>query len=197
MENKTLKIGITGGIGSGKSLVCRAFSVLDAPIYYADDKAKWLMSNNDRLKKNIKSLFGDQAYLEDGQLHRAYIGKMIFSNPKKLAELNALVHPAVHADVEKWFSQQTQPYAIEEAALIIESGNSYAFDKIILVTAPVEIRISRVMRRNKISREEVLKRIQNQTTDQYKRKFADIEIVNDGKHSIVDQIWYIHQQIIS
>jgi len=193
---KTLKIGVTGGIGSGKSLVCSIFELYQIPVYYADDRAKGLMVSDISLVGEIVNLFGREAYLESGQLNRQNISEQIFNDKELLIKLNSLVHPAVHQDVSSWFQKQKSPYAIEEAALIIESGNHRAFDHIILVSAPTELRIDRVMKRNNLNRNSVLGRVNNQSTEQYKRKFADIEIINDGKHSLVQQVAHFHHKLL-
>lgn len=191
-----LKGGITGGIGSGKTIVCKIFEFLGTPVYYADDEAKRLMHQNTKLRSEIQALFGNDAYLPDGTLNKAYLARLIFSDAGRREELNALVHPAVAADVEAWFNRQNTPYALEEAALLFESGSYQKLDFLITVYAPVELRLSRVMQRDKTSRKEVEKRMKAQWPDQEKIKKADFVVRNDGKNALIPQILDIHHQIL-
>jgi dephospho-CoA kinase len=193
----TLHLGITGGIGSGKSTVCHIFSTLGIPIYYADERAKWLMTHDLDLIKGIKTLFGEEAYLKDGSLNRKLISAQAFGQPALLAQLNALVHPAVGKDGLKWQAEQSSPYTLKEAALMYESGSHKTLDKIIVVTAPLELRIARVMARDQVEREAVEKRIAQQMPEEEKIKRADYLIHNDGEHSLVQQVYAIHQQVLA
>ncbi len=193
-----LRVGVTGGIGSGKTTVCRIFESLGVPVYYADDRAKAIMTENKTVVKKITELFGSQAYLADGTLNRSFIAGIVFHDKKMLESLNAIVHPAVFEEGERWNEEQTgAPYTIKEAALLFESGGYKKLDKVITVFAPQELRIGRVMKRDGVSEEAVLARIKNQMADEEKIKLADFVIYNDGKHSLVQQIWQIHQQISS
>lgn len=194
-----LRLGITGGIGSGKTTVCKIFETLHIPIYYADDRAKWLMVNSPALQTGITQLFGDKAYLEDGALNRAHIGSIAFKDPAKLQKLNALVHPAVFVDGENWQQEQLAvgaPYTLKEAALIYETGSYKTLDKVIVVTAPEELRIERVMKRDDLSEEEVKERIARQMPEEEKVAKADFVINNDGQHSLIKQVLAIHQTIL-
>jgi dephospho-CoA kinase len=191
-----IKVGITGGIGSGKTTVCRIFESLDIPVYYADDRAKWLMSNDLDLIKNITILFGSEAYNTDGSLNRAHISAIAFKNSSKLSALNHLVHPKVASDGEKWFAAlQNKPYAIKEAALLIESQSYMQLDKLIVVTAPVELRIARVIERDNSNKEQVMARINAQMPENEKVALADFVIDNDGKQLLLPQIMKIHQTL--
>lgn len=190
------KIGLTGGIGSGKSTVARIFEVMGIPVYYADDRAKQLMVEDPELKAGIIALFGAEAYSQN-ELNRAHIAHLAFSDPTLLKKLEALVHPAVLADGERWHNgQQGVPYTIKEAALLFESGSYKALDRIIVVTAPLELRIERVMKRDQISRDSVEARIARQMLEEEKIKLADFIIVNDGSRSLIRQVGEIHRQII-
>ncbi|NRB48345.1 MAG: dephospho-CoA kinase [Saprospiraceae bacterium] len=194
-----LRLGITGGIGSGKTTVCKIFETLDIPIYYADDRAKWLMVKSPSLQTGIIQLFGDKAYAADGSLNRAHIGGIAFKDPAKLQKLNALVHPAVFVDGENWQQEQLAlgvPYTLKEAALIYETGSYKMLDKVIVVTAPEEIRIQRVMKRDKLTAEEVKERIARQMPESEKVEKADYVIQNDGQHSLIKQVLQIHQAIL-
>jgi dephospho-CoA kinase len=191
-----LKIGITGGIGSGKSTVSAAFVFLGIPFYSSDQRAKWLMNNKPELKQKIQHLFGNQAYIE-GELNRKWIAQKAFTNPSLLKELNDAVHPAVEKDYEEFCSQHKHaPYTLKEAAILFESGSYKGLDKIILVVSPLELRIQRVMERDSLSREEVLKRIENQLSDEEKISKSDYVIQNDGEHSILLQVLHIHKKLL-
>ncbi len=195
-----LKVGITGGIGSGKTTVCKIFATLGIPIYYADDRAKWLMVNSPALQTGIINLFGKEAYNEEGQLNRAYIGGIAFKHPKKLQKLNALVHPAVFVDGENWQQEQFAlqvPYTLKEAALLYETGSHKFLDKMIVVTAPEEMRIERVMKRDGLDREAIQDRIARQMPAAEKVAQADYIITNDGQQLLIPQVLEIHQQLLA
>jgi dephospho-CoA kinase len=197
MKNIALKIGITGGIGSGKTTVCRIFETLGIPIYYADDRAKALMTEDKTLVAGVKNLFGEAAYFEDGGLNRKHISEIAFSNPLILNQLNALVHPAVHADGERWHAAQLNvPYTLKEAALHFETGGFRLMDKMICVVAPAELRIERVLLRGGLNRAEIEARMAKQLPDEDKIKQSDFVINNDGAHGLIAQIMAIHQILI-
>jgi dephospho-CoA kinase len=190
-----LKIGLTGGIGSGKSTVARIFEVLGIPVYYADESAKRLMNENEELKKGIIRLFGQEAY-SNGILDRTHISSQVFDNKEKLEQLNALVHPATILDAEKWMLQQKTPYIIKEAALIFESGSREQLNFVIGVYAPQSLRIQRVMQRDKITREQVLDRLKNQINEDIKMKLCDFVIVNDEKQLLTPQVIALHEKLL-
>ncbi len=195
---KIKHIGITGGIGSGKTTVCKIFETLGIPVYYADDRAKWLMTHDTDLIAGIQQIFGEAAYFENGELNRPYIGQIAFNNAEKLAQLNALVHPAVLRDGNEWQqAQQHVPYTLKEAALLYESGSYLDLDQMIVVTAPKEVRIQRVMQRDQLSREAVEARIDKQMPEEEKVKKADFVIYNDGEKALIPQILSIHHQLIT
>ena len=191
-----LKVGITGGIGSGKSTVAHIFETLGIPVYYADDAAKKLMNEDEGLKQEVKQLFGDGAYTS-GQLNRAFVAAQVFNNPEKLAMLNSIVHPATIADAEKWMRQQSAPYAIKEAALIFESGAQENLDKVICVFAPKAIRIKRVMDRDGITREEVLSRMNKQINETIKMRLCNYVITNDEQQLLIPQVLAVHQELLA
>ncbi len=190
------RIGVTGGIGAGKSLVCQIFECLGYPVYNADAQAKKLMVENENLKRRIIDLFGPESYLPNGEYNREWVGQKVFADKQRLQALNHLVHPAVHSDANKWFENQSTPYALYEAALIIEGGRHDMFDAIICVTAPEQLRIKRVMKRNGFPREKVLDRIENQSTDQEKRKYCHFEIINDEQHFLIPQVLNVDKIIL-
>ncbi len=193
-----LKIGVTGGIGSGKTTVCKIFEILGIPVYYADARAKELVTQSEPLRKKIIELLGEEAYLENGSYNRAYVADIVFKDKKKLEKLNHIIHPAVFSDGEEWHRLQKKvPYTLKEAALLFESGGYQLLDKTILVVAPQEVRIERVIKRDNSSRMAVLDRINKQMTDADKIKLADFVILNDGKAPLVDQILKIHDKLKS
>ena len=168
-----LKIGITGGIGSGKTTVCRLFKAFGIPVYDADSRAKALMATNEGLKMEIVRAFGAASYLADGSLNRIHLSELVFKNSEKLQVLNSLVHPVVAQDALDWHVvQQNAPYTLREAALLIESGSYRQLDYLVLVTAPLELRLERVMQRDSTTAAEVQARIAKQLSDDEKRPFA-------------------------
>ena len=192
-----LKIGITGGIGSGKTTICKIFETLDIPVYYSDIRAKKLMVENPELIIKIKKVFGEIAYLEDGSLNRQHIAQIAFNDKSKLAELNSIVHPAVFQDGNKWAEMQHgSPYTLKEAALTFEGGGHKFLDKVITVFAPKEIRIQRVLERDQTNRESVEARINKQMPDEEKVKLADFVIYNDGKQSLIEQVLAVHKELL-
>lgn len=192
-----LQVGITGGIGSGKTTVCHIFETLGIPVYYADDRAKWLMEYNPEVKGEIVNLFGAQAYDDSGKLQRKHIAEIAFHDPSVLSKLNAIVHPAVWRDGEEWNKNQAAtPYTLKEAALLYESGGSEFLDFIIIVSAPEEIRVNRVVQRDQATKEEVLARIRRQMPEEEKISRADFIILNDGQKALIPQVLSIHRQLL-
>jgi len=191
-----LKVGITGGIGSGKTTVCMVFETLGIPVYYADKQAKLLMNNNTKLKSSIAEYFGKDIYSND-ELNRRKLAEIVFNNKTALEKLNSLVHPAVAHDFECWLSKQKSHYVLEEAAIIFESNITHRFDKIILVTAPDQIRIERVCFRDSITPETVRERMNNQWSDDKKIALADYIIYNDNIRLLTHQILDIHKQLLN
>jgi dephospho-CoA kinase len=191
-----LKIGLTGGIGSGKTTVAQIFTVLSVPVYYADQAARDLMNNNDELKEQIIGAFGYQSYKE-GKLDRAYIANIVFGDEKKLDLLNSIVHPATIQDGAEWMKNQKTPYAIKEAAIIFEAGLEKNFDYIIGVTAPEALRLQRVIERDHTSSEKVLERMGQQMDEKEKMERCDFVIVNDGVQAVLPQVLKIHERLLS
>ncbi len=187
-------IGLTGGIGSGKSIVAKIFAQLGVPVLDADATAKTLMNQDASIKEQIIQIFGEDAY-KNGQLNKSFIAKLVFEDVYKLNQLNAIVHPISIQYAKDWAQQQKAAYVIKEAALFFESGASEGVHKIIGVTAPKQLRIQRVMQRDGISREDVIKRMDNQLEDSLKMKLCDWVIQNDEMHLIIPQVLAIHQSI--
>ncbi|MEO9872771.1 dephospho-CoA kinase [Ekhidna sp.] len=197
MKNSPPILGITGGIGSGKSTVCKIFEILGAVTYYADDRAKWLMEHDDNLIQSIKNLFGQDAY-KNQRLDRTYIAKQVFKNDSLLKTLNALVHPVVGKDVEDWMNEnKNAKLLLKEAALIFETESFRSLDKVILVTAPDDIRIERVLKRDTHRNRQDIKDIMDkQMTDEEKISLADYVIRNDEHHSLIKQVMELFDQLI-
>jgi dephospho-CoA kinase len=189
---RPLKIGITGGIGSGKTTVTDVFKHLGIPVYLADDRAKWLMNNDQKLVKKITTLFGKQAY-QGGALNRKYIAQQVFQNKALITQLNTITHPAVFRDFDLWVRKQQSPYVIKEAALLFESGSYLDLDAIITVDAPLDLRIDRTIKRDQVTEKDVMARIKNQMPDEVKRNAADYLIINDGATPLLPQILLLHQ----
>lgn len=191
-----LKIGLTGGIGSGKTIVAKIFETLGIPVYYTDDEAKRIMNEDEALKQAIREHFGAPSYI-NGTLNRSFISEKVFNDPEKLALLNALVHPATIRDSVAWMQQQVSPYAIKEAALIFESGMDAQLDYVIGVSAPVDLRIGRIMSRSQLKREEVLKRMENQMDEKKKIALCNFVITNDEKQAVLPQVLSLHQVLLT
>lgn len=190
-----IKVGITGGIGTGKSTVAKAFSVLGIPVFNADDAAREIMNHNEELRKKIIALFGEQAYTGDG-LNRKFIAGIVFNDAYKLEQLNSIVHPVTIAAAEQWMQQQTTAYALKEAALMFESGAAGHLDYVIGVYAPIHLRMQRIMQRDNTSREEVLARINRQMDEDIKMKLCDFVIINDEQQAVIPQVLAVNDMLI-
>ncbi|MET6990360.1 dephospho-CoA kinase [Sediminicola arcticus] len=185
-------IGLTGGIGSGKSTVAEMFATLGVPVYNSDAEAKLLMTNSNQIKKAIVELFGNNAYVE-GVLNRDLISKKVFLDKGLLNHLNAIVHPAVREHFESWVKKQDYPYVIQEAAIIFENGIQDRYDAIVLVTAPKETRLKRVLARDNVSEKQVLSRMDNQWDEADKMALATYTIKNIDLEETKGKVQEIHQ----
>jgi dephospho-CoA kinase len=195
----TLKIGVTGGIGAGKSVVCTIFKQLGIPIYDADSRAKWLIANHPILIQEIKTTFGEEAYIGK-ELNRRYLAEKVFVSKDNIHKMNSLVHPKVGEDAKNWFEENKgkYPYIIKEAALLYEAGSYKELDKVIVVTAPLEVRIARIQIRDpQRSKEEILGIIAKQIPEDEKVKLADFVIYNDGEQMLIPQVLRLHTQILT
>ncbi len=190
-----ITIGITGGIGSGKSTVCKIFKLLEIPIFEADRVAKELINSNANLKNEIIKLYGENIYTQNGLINRKKFAEIIFNDKLELSRVNNLVHPAVRNEYKNWLQKQNTKYIIHEAAILFESGFYKMMDYTILVSAPEEQRIERVKKRDNVTENQVNKRIEKQWSDERKRKLASIEIKNDNRNIIIPQIIKIDNQI--
>ncbi len=196
---RPLQIGITGGIGSGKSTVCKIFNVLGVPSYDADSRAKAVMTTDGILMTAIEKEFGKLSFKPDGALNREYLSKEVFADEAKLKKLNALVHPRVALDYENWLTTHTdKPYVIKEAALLFETGSYKMLDKVMVVNTPLALRTKRVLARDINRSEEQVKNIMNrQLSDEEKVKRADFIVENDEHHSLIDQVLKLHRQFLA
>ncbi|HEU4552909.1 MAG TPA: dephospho-CoA kinase [Chitinophaga sp.] len=192
-----LKIGITGGIGSGKSTVAKIFELLGIPVYYADAAAKDIMNRDPELKAQVQQHFGADMYDSSGQLDRKRLGGIVFNDQEKLELLNSLVHPATIRDSEQWALQQKSPYVLKEAALLFESAAFHYLDKVIGVSAPQSLRILRVMQRDKVTRNDVLARMHKQIDDSIKMRLCDYVIYNDEQQMVIPQVLRVHEQLLA
>lgn len=191
-----IKIGITGGIGSGKTTVCKVFELLGVPVYYADIEAKQILDSNLEVKKNIINTFGNSVLNDEEKIDKKKLASLVFNNKENLEKLNSIVHPAVREHFENWLQQHsTQKYILKEAAILFESGSYKLVDKVIAVVAPLELKISRTMQRDKVTQAEVELRISNQLNDDEKIKRSQFVIYNDEQQLLIPQILNIHDQI--
>jgi dephospho-CoA kinase len=192
-----MKIGITGGMGSGKTTVCAIFENLGIPVYYADVMAKKLLVSDKDIKSKIKNLLGKEVYFKNGRPDRSMIAAKVFTDKKLLESLNAIIHPAVHKDFERFYNKykNNSSYVLNEAALLVENGSFERFDKLIVVSCPEKIRIQRVQKRDKLSIEDIRKRLQNQLPEEEKIKLAHFIIDNSGEKALIPQILEIHKML--
>jgi len=190
------KLGITGGIGSGKTSVCRVFDVLRVPVFSADQEAQEIMGNDSGIIRRLNSIAGKDLYI-NGSLDRTELAAIIFNDRTLLEKVNLLVHPAVFDHFRNWALEQTAPYIIMEAAILFESGASKFVDRIATVVAPVEQRVERVIQRNKLSREQVMERMKNQMNDETRIKLSDYIINNSENDMILPAILKIHDDILT
>jgi dephospho-CoA kinase len=195
MSGKPLKIGITGGIGSGKTLVSKIFSLLDIPVYNADARARFIMNTDEEVIEKVKDTFGEEAFQND-MLNSAFVSRQVFNDEEKLRRLNSFVHPKVAIDFKSWVAEFSKsPYILKEAALLYEAGSYKDLDKIIVISSPTELRIKRVLHRDPQRTEAAVKAIiAKQWADEEKVKRADYVIVNDDKNMVIPQVLKLHQE---
>jgi dephospho-CoA kinase len=191
-----LNVGLTGGIGSGKTIASKIFEVLGIPVYQADIAAKSLMESNPILKNQLIEHFTENAFV-DGKLNRKYIADIIFNDKEKLHLINSLVHPYTIQDGIEWMKKQTTPYAIKEAALIFESGTQSNFDYIIGISSPQSMRLNRTIKRDNTIRELILEKMENQLDEQVKMKLCDFVLLNDEKTLLTTQVIAVHEKLIA
>lgn len=194
-----LKVGITGGIGSGKTTICKVFETLGVPVFYADTVAKQIMASDRVLVESMKRTFGAESYTAEGTLNNKYIAGIVFSDAGQLQKLNELVHPAVFRAFDNWLSQMpiTVPYILKEAALLFESGSYKMCDQNMLVIATEQTRLQRVIERDGVTAEQVKARMEKQLPDEEKKKLADYIIYNNETDSLIIQVTKLHQQFLN
>lgn len=193
-----IKLGITGGIGSGKSTITQMFHVIGVPVYVSDERSKYLSQTNSEIIAGLKQILGDDIYDEMGRLDRKRMASVIFADKEKLQKVNALIHPIVNRDFIEWAEEQKSkgvPYVVNEAAIMIESGSHKLMDKLLVVTAPVEQRVERVMKRDGVGEQQVKSRISNQMSDKEKVEIADYVIVTDDHHFIMPEILALDEEL--
>jgi dephospho-CoA kinase len=195
-DRPLLKLGVTGGIGSGKTSVCKVFTVLGIPVFSTDRIAREIMDGDENIIRQINSIAGRDMY-SNGALDRMALASLIFNNSSLLEKVNSLVHPLVFKRFSEWEKNQTSPYVIMEAAILIESGASKLVDKIATIVAPEEERLSRVTQRSKLSRHQVLERMMNQMNDEARIKLSDYVIYNSENDMIIPAIIAIHDDILN
>ena len=191
-----LKVGLTGGIGSGKSVVARVLSVLGVPVFDADTTGKNVLITDQPLVHAVMARFGDAIY-HDGRLDRSALAAIVFNDKQALADLNALVHPSVRASFDRWCEEQRAPYVVMEAAILAETGGYKAFDRIVVVSAPEDLRVKRVMDRDQVGEEVVNARLRNQTSEEARLGIAHHVIVNDDHRLVIPQVLAIHTELIN
>jgi len=192
-----LKVGITGGIGSGKTTICQVFEVLGIPIFYADAVAKQMMHTDEKLKQEIQVLFGEQSYTDEGYLDSKYLANIVFKDKKKLGKLNAIVHPVVFNAFDHWVLKQCHvSYVVKEAALLFESDSHKMCHYSVLIKAPLDLKIQRVMQRDHISLEEINLRMSRQFTDEQKQSMADFILINDEQKLLIPEVIALHEHFL-
>lgn len=191
-----LKVGLTGGIGSGKTVVSKIFQSFGIPVYNADNSAKEIVHHSAQVQSEIVDLLGPDAFI-NGNYNRTYVASIVFKDPEKLSALNKIIHPAVQQHFGEWLLVQSSPYIVKEAALLFEAGSYKSLDKIITVCAPTDLRIERIKSRDHANESDIQKRISSQLSDEEKIKLSDFVIKNDERSLVIDQVLYIHQALLS
>ncbi|MBN1416550.1 MAG: dephospho-CoA kinase [Bacteroidales bacterium] len=190
-----IKVGVTGGIGSGKTTACKVFECLGVPVYYADEAARLLVDSDQDIRNSLIALFGNDIY-EGNTLNRTLFASLVFNNRQLLEAANQIIHPSVRADFNSWVRMhESKDYVIEEAAILFESGSNALIDKCITIVSPVEIRIKRIIKRPGMTSERIKSIMANQWTDEKKVKLSDFVVINDEKSLIIPQILFIHRQL--
>ena len=191
----SLKLGVTGGIGSGKTTVCKMFEVLGIPVFYADDEAKKIQDTNPEIREQINLLAGRDLY-SAGYLDRSELAKIIFGNKVLLAEINSIIHPLVFSLFEEWVTRQGSPYSVMEAAILFESGAFRMMDRIATVVTPIEERIERLLKGNRMTREQITSRMINQIDDESRIRQSDFVIYNSENDMIIPAVLGIHEEML-
>ncbi|MBA3970914.1 MAG: dephospho-CoA kinase [Bacteroidetes bacterium] len=190
------KIGITGGIGSGKTTVCRVFELLGVPVYYSDQESKNILASDKSIRIKLLENFSNNILDADDLIDRKKLASLVFNNKIALEQLNSILHPAVGKHFEEWLKHQKSPYIIKEAAILFESGAYKQVDKVIAVIAPLELRLARLLKRDQNSREEIQQRIEKQMSDEERIKRSDVVLVNDEQELLIPQVVKLHQSFL-
>lgn len=192
-----IQVGVTGGIGSGKSIVCRIIRCLDVPVYNADERARWLTTHDPEIKQEIVALLGSDAYLADGTYNRTYVASRVFTDETLLNKLNQIVHPRVHRDTAQWLSRHgNAPYVIREAALMNRAGDNNTLDYVVVVTAPLDLRIARIKSRDSRTEAEIRVIVERQISDEARLNLADFVVENDMQSRLIPQVLRLHKFFI-
>jgi len=193
-----LKVGITGGMGSGKSTVCNILKNLGVPVFSSDDVGKMLLNNDDYLKSQIKKKFDSDMYTSSGTIDREQMARLVFNNPDELKKLNELVHPRVKAEFDSWCKKnEKKPYVVKEAAILFETDQHKELDKMVTVFCPKEERIRRIIKRDEVTKESVEKRMLHQYSDAERNALADFIIMNDGNEELLPQVKELHELLLN
>jgi len=193
-----LKVGITGGMGSGKSTVCNILKKLGVPVFSSDDVGKMLLNNDDYLKSQIKKKFDSDMYTSSGTIDRERMARLVFNDPNELKKLNELVHPRVKAEFDSWCKKnEKKPYVVKEAAILFETGQHKELDKMVTVFCPKEERIRRIIKRDEVTKESVEKRMLHQYSDAERNALADFIIMNDGNEELLPQVKELHELLLN
>lgn len=188
-----LLIGVTGGIGSGKSMVCRLFECLDIPVYYADSRAKWLTNHDPEIREKVIALLGPSSYDSAGRYNTSFVASVVFKNEDLLKDLNAIIHPVVMRDTREWVTAQSgMPYVVKEAAIMAKAGHGNAMDYVVVVEAPVDLRVKRILQRDNRSEQEIRAIIERQVTDVARKEIADFTVDNDETAALIPQVLALH-----
>lgn len=187
-------IGVTGGIGSGKSMVCRLFECLDIPVYYADSRAKWLTNHNSEIRERVVALLGPDAYEPEGRYNTVFVSSKVFKNEALLKDLNAIIHPVVLRDTQEWVKQHSGlPYVVKEAAIMGRAGQANVVDYVVVVQAPAEIRVKRILQRDQRTEQEIRAIIARQVSDASRLDIADYVVNNDDSSALIPQVLELHR----
>ncbi|WAC09825.1 dephospho-CoA kinase [Dyadobacter pollutisoli] len=192
-----LQIGVTGGIGSGKSIVCQVFSCLEIPVYHADSRAKWLTNHEPEIREKVTDLLGPESYDSSGMYNTSFVASVVFKDEKLLKKLNAIIHPVVMRDTQHWVSEHADsPYVLKEAAIMNAAGQGNSLDYVVVVHAPEDLRIKRILQRDNRSELEIRSIIKRQASDESRKQIADFIITNDETAALIPQVLHLNHQFL-
>ncbi|MEO6282784.1 MAG: dephospho-CoA kinase [Dyadobacter sp.] len=192
-----LQIGVTGGIGSGKSMVCQVFACLEIPVYYADSRAKWLTNHDSGIREKVTALLGNEAYDSEGLYNTSFVASVVFKDAELLNSLNAIIHPVVMRDTQLWVAHHANsPYVLKEAAIMKAAGQGNALDYVIMVESPEDLRVKRILQRDNRSEPEIRAIMKRQVSDEVRKEIADFMITNDETSALIPQVLQLHQRFL-